>query len=111
MLLGGLVVSTLPRSTQVLHWDGVGATLRTLRGHESTRVLALIVVLVGLALLASAWLRLCRWVSQAGPEAGALEAVRYATVVWVTPLLLAPPLFSRDGWSYAAQGMLSLIHI
>ena len=111
VLLGGLVVSTLPRSTQVLHWDRIGAVLRTLRGHEGTRVLALVVVLVGLALLASAWLRLCRWVSQAGPDAGALEAVRYATVVWVTPLVLAPPLFSRDGWSYAAQGMLAHLGI
>ena len=111
VLLGGLVVSTLPRSTQVLHWDGIGAVLRTLRGHEGTRVLALVVVLVGLALLASAWLRLCRWVSQAGPDAGALELVRSATVVWVAPLVLAPPLFSRDGWSYAAQGMLAHLGI
>ena len=26
---------------------------------------------------------------------------------WSLPLLLAPPLFSRDGWSYAAQGTLA----
>jgi alpha-1,6-mannosyltransferase len=55
VLLGGLVVSTLPRSTPVLHWDGLGEALRTLRGHEVTRVLALVVVLVGLALLATVW--------------------------------------------------------
>ena len=29
------------------------------------------------------------------------------TVAWSLPLLLAPPLFSRDGWSYAAQGTLA----
>jgi hypothetical protein len=111
VLLGGLVVSTLPRSAPPLHWSGVGEALRTLRGHEGTRVLALVVVLLGLALLASAWLRLCRWVSTAGPDVGALEEVRFATVVWVAPLVLAPPLFSRDGWSYAAQGMLAHLGI
>lgn len=109
VLAGGLVVSTLPRSTPVLRWDGFGPALRALRDHESTRVLALVVVLVGLAMLASAWLRLCRHVSTAGRVSGpgALEEVRYATALWVAPLVLAPPLFSRDGWSYAAQGMLA----
>jgi hypothetical protein len=111
VLLGGLVVSTLPASTPVLRWDGFGDALQLLRGHELTRVLALAVVLVGLAALASAWLRLCRWAAHAGPEAGALEEVRWATIVWCAPLVLAPPLFSRDGWSYAAQGMLAHLGI
>ena len=30
-----------------------------------------------------------------------------AALAWSAPLLLAPPLFSRDGWSYAAQGALT----
>jgi hypothetical protein len=109
VLVGGLVVSTLPWSTPVLHWGGFGELLRTLRGHELTRVAALLVVLIGMALLSSAWLRLCRWAAT-GPV-GALEDVRFATLVWSAPLVLAPPLFSRDGWSYAAQGMLAHLGI
>jgi hypothetical protein len=112
VLLGGLVVATLPPSTPVLHWDGIGSTLDLLRGHELTRVTALLVVLTGLALLASSWLRLCRWVAAVGRvDARALEEVRFATLVWVAPLVLAPPLFSRDGWSYAATGMLAHLGI
>jgi hypothetical protein len=109
VLLGGLVVSTLPPSTPLLHTDGVGDALALLRGHELTRVTSLLVVLSGMALLASAWLRLCRWVTT-GPE-GALEEVRFLLAAWCAPLLLAPPLFSRDGWSYAAQGMLAHLGI
>ena len=70
----------------------------------------LVVVLVGLGLLASAWLHLCRARVRAPTSAGSRRCsprVRAATVVWSLPLLLAPPLFSRDGWSYAAQGMLA----
>ena len=30
-----------------------------------------------------------------------------ATIAWCLPLMIAPPMFSRDGWSYAAQGELA----
>ncbi len=105
VLLGGLVVSTLPRSTAVMHSE----LLRDLRGAESGRMAALALVLIGLGLLAGQWLSLCRHVALATGEDrdDALSLVRHATVVWSAPLVLAPPLFSRDGWSYAAQGMLT----
>ncbi len=105
VLLGGLVVSVLPPSAPVL---GSGV-LETLRGAEAGRMSALTLVLIGLALLASAWLALCRQVAFAEAEEryDALDLVRFATMVWSAPLVLAPPLFSRDGWSYAAQGMLA----
>ncbi|TIC79977.1 polyprenol phosphomannose-dependent alpha 1,6 mannosyltransferase MptB [Nocardioides sp. GY 10127] len=111
VLLGGLVVSTLPASTPLLALDA----LQVLRGAMLGRLLGVAVVLGGLGLLAGAWLTLCRTVAAgaagngAGDEADRLALVRTATVAWSAPLLLAPPLFSRDGWSYAAQGM--LVHL
>ena len=74
---------------------------------------ALAVVLLGLGLYAAAWLRLCRHVARAegADREDALALVRHATVVWSAPLVLAPPLFSRDGWSYAAQGVLTHFRI
>ena len=109
VLLGGLVTATLPASTPVLRL----APLATLRSVEAGRMAALVVVLAGLGLLASAWLRLCRTLAvgdrrTADPRDG-VALVRIAALVWTAPLLLAPPLFSRDGWSYAAQGMLAAV--
>lgn len=109
VLLGGLVIAVLPPSTPILRF----APLVAVRDHEWGRMAGLAVVVVGLGLAASAWLRLCREVTGAtGPAAQvALERVRHAAVLWSLPLLVAPPLFSRDGWSYAAQGTMTEIGI
>ena len=105
VMLGGLVVATIPPSAAVADLD----TLQLLRGSAVGRMAGLVVVLVGLGMLASAWLHLCRLSARAeeADQPLALARVRAATVTWSLPLLLAPPLFSRDGWSYAAQGMLA----
>ncbi|KRA30862.1 hypothetical protein ASD81_15240 [Nocardioides sp. Root614] len=109
VLLGGLVTATLPPSTPVLD---VGP-LDLLRGLEVGRMAGLVVVLAGLGILAHAWLRLCRTVAVGDREtmdpAEGVALVRFATAAWCAPLVLAPPLFSRDGWSYAAQGMLARV--
>ncbi|WP_370289240.1 polyprenol phosphomannose-dependent alpha 1,6 mannosyltransferase MptB [Nocardioides sp.] len=107
VLAGGLLTATLPPSTPVLRI----ALLEELRSHEFGRMLGLVTVLAGLGLLASAWIRLSRTIAlgeqgTAEPREG-VALVRFATAAWTAPLLLAPPLFSRDGWSYAAQGMLA----
>lgn len=105
VLVGGLVVTTLPASTWLMGLD----PLVDLRGAEAGRMAGLSVVLLGLGLIAASWLSLCRHVAVAQGEdrEDALSLVRYAAAVWGAPLVLAPPLFSRDGWSYAAQGMLA----
>ncbi|SEC35461.1 alpha-1,6-mannosyltransferase [Nocardioides exalbidus] len=105
VLLGGLVVATIPPSAAVAAVD----LLQVLRGSQWGRMAGLVVVLVGLGMLASAWLQLCRESARADErDQGAMLArVRNTTVLWSLPLLVAPPLFSRDGWSYAAQGMLA----
>lgn len=105
VLLGGLVVSTLPTSTPLLALEALDAV----RGAAAGRMAGLGVVVTGLGLLAASWLRLCVLVAHTedADRAGALALVRHATLAWSAPLLLAPPLFSRDGWSYAAQGTLA----
>jgi hypothetical protein len=109
VLIGGVVISTLPESTALMQIKLV----QELRGAEAGRMAALTVVLVGLGLYAAAWLRLCRHVARAegADREDALALVRHATIVWSAPLVLAPPLFSRDGWSYAAQGVLAHFRI
>ncbi|MBB6629256.1 polyprenol phosphomannose-dependent alpha 1,6 mannosyltransferase MptB [Nocardioides sp. KIGAM211] len=98
ILAGGLVTATLPADS----W-AAGLPLRLSAGG---RLLGTVTVLVGLALLAAAWLRLWR-----AAVAGRVDVgdVRRAVAAWCVPLLLAPPLFSRDGWSYVAQGELTRI--
>ena len=96
VLAGGLLTATLPASTPLLKALPV---LVVTRDHTAGRMLGLALVLVGLGVLAASWLRLCQHAS--------VSQVRLATVVWSLPLLVAPPLFSRDGWSYAAQGALA----
>ena len=105
VLVGGLVISTLPESSALLQLT----LLQSLRGSEAGRMTGLAIVLVGLGLYAAAWLRLCRHLARAegADREDALALVRHATIVWSVPLVVAPPLFSRDGWSYAAQGMLT----
>jgi hypothetical protein len=104
VLLGGVLTATLPRTTPLLNAEGVAPVLEALRGTTAGRMLGLTLVLVGLGLLATAWLTLCRRVSTA-PVVG-IDQVRLCVMAWSLPLLIAPPLFSRDGWSYVAVGAL-----
>lgn len=103
VLLGGWVVATLPSSTPALQLD----VLADLRDNQGGRMAALTLVLVGLGLLASAWLTLCRTVAHEPDEHEGVALVRHATLMWAAPLVVAPPLFSKDGWSYAAQGFMA----
>lgn len=109
VLLGGLLVSTLPDTARLLSVNLVVE----LRSGTPGRMVGLVLVMTGLGLMAAAWLSLCRHVARAEGEdrREALGLVRYATLVWSAPLMVAPPLFSRDGWSYAAQGMLTTLGI
>ena len=101
-LVGSLLVAAGGLATQVLPGSSPIATvpvLESLRHSTGGRMTGLVVTMAGLALLCSAWIQLLR----------RPRAVPAATAAWTLPLLLAPPLFSRDGWSYAAQGALTHI--
>jgi alpha-1,6-mannosyltransferase len=72
-------------------------------GHG--RDIAGALVYIGVALLGWAWVRLGRGVL-AGQVRG--RAVLVTAGVWMVPMLVAPPLFTRDVYSYLAQGALPL---
>jgi alpha-1,6-mannosyltransferase len=71
--------------------------------------LGLVGVYFGVVLLTAAWALLGRLVR--GPEPPTPRALLLVLAVWAAPLLLAPPLFSRDVYSYLAQGAMVEAHI
>ncbi|MEU3791496.1 polyprenol phosphomannose-dependent alpha 1,6 mannosyltransferase MptB [Streptomyces fructofermentans] len=66
-------------------------------------------VYFGMVLLISAWVLLGQVVR--GPEPPGPRALLVVLAVWAAPLTLAPPLFSRDVYSYLAQGAMVDAHI
>ncbi|HYA69338.1 MAG TPA: polyprenol phosphomannose-dependent alpha 1,6 mannosyltransferase MptB [Acidimicrobiales bacterium] len=69
----------------------------------------LVAVYGGLLLLMRVWYGLARSLSQVpGVPVRKLAVV---AGIWMVPLLIAPPLFSRDVYSYAAQGEMMSHHI
>ncbi|MCX4759553.1 polyprenol phosphomannose-dependent alpha 1,6 mannosyltransferase MptB [Streptomyces sp. NBC_01275] len=72
-------------------------------------VLGLVGVYFGLVLLTAAWVLLGRLVRGAAPPSP--RALVLVLAVWAAPLLIAPPLFSRDVYSYLAQGAMVDAHI
>ncbi|MFZ1362423.1 MAG: polyprenol phosphomannose-dependent alpha 1,6 mannosyltransferase MptB [Candidatus Nanopelagicales bacterium] len=71
--------------------------------EDSTRVAVFAVVLtVGICGLCATWLQL-GWNLQQRKVAS-LRQQRWSLAIWCMPLLLVPPLFSRDVYSYFVQG-------
>ncbi|MFV0495212.1 alpha-(1-_6)-mannopyranosyltransferase A [Mycobacterium sp.] len=66
-------------------------------------VLASIVLWTGVILMLIAWLRLGRILLRDGASEFTMRAT---TAYWLAPLLLSAPVFSRDTYSYLAQGAL-----
>jgi alpha-1,6-mannosyltransferase len=81
--------------------DGPFSALRYGYGRD----LATVVLYLGLGLMVWAWVRLGRDVL-AGRAGG--WAVVACAGVWLVPMLLSPPLFTRDVYAYLAQGALAL---
>lgn len=100
ILLGSLGVGYLPRDSAIRGWPLIAA----IRGTEWLVEASVILVLGGGLLLIMAWLRL-RTVALAGGP-GALRSIIVAALTWAAPLLITVPLFSRDMFSYVAQGRL-----
>jgi hypothetical protein len=65
-------------------------------------VAALALVFGGLILLTRVWLGFLRLLKD--NQGFPVKRVVLVVVIWALPLLLAPPLFSRDVYTYAAQG-------
>ncbi|MGH3682000.1 MAG: polyprenol phosphomannose-dependent alpha 1,6 mannosyltransferase MptB, partial [Natronosporangium sp.] len=93
-ILAGARPGPAPASQAEALW-GEGAGFR----------LGLLAYLVGLVLLGWAWWRLRRAVEGGRPG---LRWVLVTGGLWALPLLVAPPLGSRDVYAYACQGALWL---
>ena len=95
---GRMFVSTLPGAW----FFGPTSSAADSAASGQPSVLALIGVYGGIIVLARAWLDLLR-VSRSHRG---MPVRRVAGVIgaWAVPLALAPPLFSRDVYSYAGQG-------
>ncbi|HWG93924.1 MAG TPA: polyprenol phosphomannose-dependent alpha 1,6 mannosyltransferase MptB [Mycobacteriales bacterium] len=94
--VGGLGAGALPR-------PGPGSWLGlSLAGSPAGRAAGLALVVAGVVLLAGAWWRARLVLDDVAPRA----LVR-ATALWSVPLLLGPPLFSRDVYAYGAQALIA----
>ncbi|MFF6953358.1 polyprenol phosphomannose-dependent alpha 1,6 mannosyltransferase MptB [Streptomyces iakyrus] len=96
LALGGETAGALPVA-DILHPASARAAL------------GLVGVYFGVVLLIAAWLLLGRLVR--GPRPPAPRALLLVLAVWAAPLLIAPPLFSRDVYSYLAQGAMVEAHM
>ncbi|TQK52823.1 alpha-1,6-mannosyltransferase [Streptomyces sp. SLBN-118] len=77
--------------------------VRNALAPESGRAaLGLVAAYFGLVLLVAAWALLGREVR--GPQPPGRRTLLLTLGLWAAPLLLTPPLFSRDVYSYLAQG-------
>ena len=96
LALGGGTAGALPVADLVSPESGRGA-------------LGLVEVYFGVVLLIAAWALLGRVIR--GPRPPTPRDLLFVLAVWAAPLLLAPPLFSRDVYSYLAQGAMVHAHI
>ncbi|MDK1342859.1 polyprenol phosphomannose-dependent alpha 1,6 mannosyltransferase MptB [Streptomyces sp. 378] len=96
LALGGETAGALPVA-DLLHPASVHAAL------------GLVGAYFGVVLLIAAWALLGRVVREPRPPAP--RALLLVLAAWAAPLLLAPPLFSRDVYSYLAQGAMVEAHM
>jgi alpha-1,6-mannosyltransferase len=92
---GGILVNDPVISGGALSWIRYG------HGHD----LATAALYLGVGMLVWAWIRLGHEVRRG---TATVQQVRLASAVWTAPVLLSPPLFTRDVYSYLGQGALAL---
>jgi alpha-1,6-mannosyltransferase len=98
--IGAFGVGWLPVNTS-LHNNSV---VMALRSPGAGVALARFCVIVGMALILQAWLVLGYDVLRG--RVTSLQSLWGALAAWCAPLLLTPPLFSRDAYAYFTQGKL-----
>ncbi len=77
--------------------DGPGGPARLAGAAADQRIVGVALVYAGVLGLVSGWLLMLR-------RPGRLRTMRLVGAAWALPLLVGPPLFSRDVYSYVAQG-------
>lgn len=100
--VGALGIGWLPLTSNMLDNPLVEALRGPLAGSLTARAL----VIIGLAVLLQAWLLLGSELLSRGPDepGPTSRSVLGVLAFWSAPLLLAPPMFSRDVYSYYVQG-------
>jgi alpha-1,6-mannosyltransferase len=98
MAVGALGAGALPVPNPLF-----GLRLLGLPGRNTT--IAIAVTYTGICLLVLAWLWIGKMLRARGavPPAPTPAQLARTAVMWAVPLALAPPLFSRDVYSYLAQ--------
>ena len=76
---------------------------------ETKYILSVVLVYGGLLLLMRVWLRLAEVMKL--HHGASLRSLWWTLALWAGPMIVAPPLFSRDVFSYAAQGEMTSHHI
>ena len=99
LLVGALTPAYLPANSP--WWPRLS---RVGMSGVTWQVIGSALAITGVIVLVDAWLRL-----RPGLQASTVDVrAKHWTVlaVWILPLLAAPPIFSHDAYSYAAQGWL-----
>ena len=79
-----------------------GASARAPSAQGSGTFLGIMLVYAGLVVMIGSWLEVVRTLRrQSGAPLGSVVAI---AIAWALPVLVMPPLFSRDVYSYVAQG-------
>ena len=102
MAVGALGVGWFPLSAYILQWQLIEYLQTQTLGLALTRSF----VVVGAALLLQAWLVV--GIDALQDKITRLETIYFSFLTWCLPLMFAPPLFSRDVYSYYMQGKLQL---
>ncbi|MGW6728380.1 alpha-(1-_6)-mannopyranosyltransferase A [Nocardia sp. NPDC055029] len=68
--------------------------------------LSTVLIWAGVLMMITAWVRLGRTTIGKDSARVTLNELRAIVGIWITPLLFAAPMFSRDAYSYLAQGAL-----
>jgi alpha-1,6-mannosyltransferase len=100
LTVGALGVGWLPLNTTLLDNPAV----EVFRGSTAGTLVSRGMIFAGVALLLQAWLVL-GYDLLSGQRLG-VSRVTTVLIAWCLPLMVSPPLFSRDVFSYYAQGKL-----
>lgn len=100
--IGALGVGWFPLSADILQWKFIDFVQTETIGLALTRSF----VVVGAALILQAWLVV--GIDALHGKILRVETIYFSLIAWIVPILLAPPLFSRDVYSYFMQGKMQL---
>jgi alpha-1,6-mannosyltransferase len=76
---------------------------------ETKYIVSVVLVYGGLLLLMRVWLRLAEVMKL--HRGASMKSLWWMLLLWAGPMIVAPPLFSRDVFSYAAQGEMTSHHL